>query len=152
MCPKGDDPVTENQNYREFSLDVYGTLTGKIGLKFMGVTSYISLASPSSTNCYTGLQSTGVFGSFSCVYSDVSSSHYKFTITIYAWPTMPKENNLHSHDGNPPITDFYCDISQTSADVYCLFNDIQNYNIRGTFKIHNNVACISPLLERSLAD
>jgi hypothetical protein len=134
MCPKGDDPLTIDQDYRKFSLTVYagdGYFSGTIGVQFMGGSVILSLTSPSTAECIEAFENSLLFGYVNCEYLAHSSSEWQYTITVYSWPTYPHENNLHSHDGNPAITNFYCDTSNTNSGVYCVFEDIVSSNIRG---------------------
>ena len=135
MCSKGDDPLTLNQKYFEFSMQVTSTalaLSGYVGLEFMGVTSFLAVgASASNSSCSTSLQASGRFQNVRCSYSMLSSYVDKFTIRVLAWPQQPGLNNLYSHNGNPSITDFFCDISQTNSDSQCLFTAIVNTNLVG---------------------
>jgi len=135
MCPKGDDPITLNQFNRKLQLDVTTTslpISGSIGFKFMGSTASILLGSASSnSNCKASLQVTGKFSAVNCVHTRVTSYHDMFTIEIQQWPLVPAENNLYTNNGNPPITSFYCDITQTNSDASCIFQDLQATLIKG---------------------
>jgi len=144
MCSKGDDPMTINQNYRELSMTVYtsdSSFYGTLGLQFMGKESFISLSSPSSTDCTSAMIASTSFTYLSCKYTKINQQQYKYTISIYAWPIYPAENNLHTHNGNPAITDFFCDISDTSSSVYCTFADINSTNIREYVYCSNRGNC-----------
>ena len=140
MCPKGDDPLTVDQNLYEFQVDVYkGTsaFNGHIGIKFERRTAFISVASPSSSNCINGLIASGSYKYVDCVYTETSSSHYTFVITVHAWPTLPIENNLFSHDGAPDETHFYCDVSRgTVATGGCRISVTQTTNVKGLSKCY----------------
>ena len=132
MCPKGDDPMTLNQNYRQILLTVstsYSTMAGTLGVVFAGQRSELSLSNPSSSNCVIGMQMSTMIGSVGCVYTPATAQIYRFAISFYSFPTFPKENNFHTNDGNPSISQFYCDISQTNSDVTCIFSDITATNI-----------------------
>jgi hypothetical protein len=132
MCPKGDDPLTLNQNNRQVLLTVTASaFAGSLGIEFKGETSFISLTNPSDSNCVAGLKTSGKIGIVGCEYTVVSGTEITFKITFYSWPTYSKENNLHSHNGNPLITDFYCDNTLSTNPVSCLFSDVQNTNIKG---------------------
>ncbi len=136
MCPKGDDPLTLNQNNRQLSLTVRTNspyeLIGKLGITFMGETVFISLTYPTATECTNSLAFHGKFGNLICTYEIVNPFWFTFTLTFYSWPTYPRENNLYAHDGNPSRYDFYCDSSFAGPLTFCEFNDIQATNIRGT--------------------
>ena len=140
MCPKGDDPLTINQNYREINVTVsnsYSTsLSGTLGIEFEGRTSYISLSYPSNSNCISGLVASGSYGYIGCKLQEISSHTFLYTITIYSWPTFPVENNLFSHNGDPAITEFYCDVTKAVSGTTCVFQDVISTNIRGELLQH----------------
>lgn len=137
MCPKGDDPMTMDQSYRQIQMTVTrstgGALHGTIGMIFQGKISYISLTNPSDTDCMTGLTNSRSYGLVGCTYTNSSSHKYVFNIIFYSWPSYPTENNLYFHDGNPPIASFSCDTLLTDSGVVCSFSDVVSTNIQGTF-------------------
>ena len=54
LCPKGDDPLTVNQNYRQIQLSIHTHVSsGEIGLEYAGQTSYLSLSNPGNCGKYT---------------------------------------------------------------------------------------------------
>ena len=54
-----------------------------------------------------------------------------YTITFLSFPLNPHQNNIFSHDGNPDISTFTCDISDvTGSDPSCVFDDSVYTNIR----------------------
>lgn len=135
MCAKGDDPMTINQNFRSIKLTVYKTLgyfSGSIGFNFQGVTTFLSLSSPSASDCITSLQSSPQIGTVGCTVSFPSALSIQYTLVFYSWPTNAKSNNLYFHDGNPLLREFLCDISQASSDVTCAWGDVVNTNVIGT--------------------
>jgi hypothetical protein len=133
MCPKGDDPITNHQNYREIGVNItrlsLGDLTGEIGIVFFGEISYISLSDPSNSTCVVSLEGSSQIGGASCVYVVENSHYHQIYIQFIEWPEYTNEVNMN--DGNPSINDFFCDISQTSSDVQCRFTDIENSNLIG---------------------
>jgi hypothetical protein len=137
MCAKGDDPVTIEQEYYRFlfKVDHGGHVpTGHVSLGLEGSSATISLSYPSSTSCLASLQASGSFGYAACDYrSDVDFMY--FNVTVYSWPTYPRENNLYSHNGNPAETDFYCDTSRASGVVGCSFTKISTSNVRGSLYV-----------------
>eukprot|EP01034_Spumella_vulgaris_P026572 gene26572-33173_t len=134
MCPKGDDPMTINQNYRQVFINVQTgsshELSGKMGLAFMGQTVFIDLTYPSSSACTSAISFHGAFGHVTCSISILNGFQYSMTLAFYSWPVMPRENNMYSHNGNPSRYDFYCDMSSASPLAFCEFTDIQASNIR----------------------
>ncbi len=157
MCPKGDDPYTTDQNDREISVDITTTasnpsaanssivLNGTIGIKLYGKTAFISLSSPSNSDCIAALENSPVIGTVLCTQTVLSSEKQRLTITFTSWPTLldSADNNVYDNNGNPAITDFYCDSSLASTVlstdhsivlpgvVQCNFNDIVSTNIKG---------------------
>jgi len=137
MCPKGDDPLTINQNYRSIKLRVASTgsyeLEGKLGLGFMGTKTTITLSDLVAGQCTEELAFKGMFGNVLCEVEKVNWRVYEFTITFYSWPTYPKTNNLFSHNGNPSRLDFFCDLTHVTSLTSCRFTDIEATNIQGKF-------------------
>ena len=133
MCPKGDDPLTQGQSDKQVKLVVTGdvALSGYIGVVFYGKVSYLPLTNPSNTSCVAGLQSSRVFGTVQCVVTVTSPSTIEFWFTISAWPIFPAQNNVYVHYGDPPITAFSCDTSQSSALNSCNFTDVSSGVLKG---------------------
>ena len=137
MCPKVDDPVTENQVYRELLLTVQSSsaMSGNLGFQFQGVTAFLDLDSPTEEDCSDALVGSGKFATVNCSVSVNSATEVTYQVQIQAWPLTPKENNLHTHFGNPSIDEFLCDVSRTSGGVTCTFTDIANSNLVGMLSI-----------------
>lgn len=135
MCPKGDDPLTANQNYRAIHLHVqvglYHFLSGRIGLEFQGTTVFVPLLDLTDASCSELLTNQGKFGTVSCTYVFSDRFYVDYYLVFYSWPTYPKDNNLYDNNGNPQSTDFYCDISYTIKGTVCTFTDITSDNIQG---------------------
>jgi hypothetical protein len=134
MCPKGDDPMTDNQNYRQILLTVqdYAPFSGVLGVSFQGETTFISLASPTSSDCETSFEASEKFDDITCVYSaNDDGDELYFDITFVSWPRLPEENNLYSHSGNPSTSDFTCDITRTDPNTVCIFSDVVTTQLRG---------------------
>ena len=132
MCPKGDDPITTDQNYYQFQLEAQSTstTTGYVGIVFSGVTSFIPVSTSSTSSlCVDGLMASGIFAAVGCVYTKVSTTYHRFDITIYQWPVTPKENNLFNHEGSPSISSFRCDTSRTTLSS-CTFSAKTTTNVR----------------------
>lgn len=140
MCPKGDDPLTLNQDYRAISLAIKKTnagtsFSGTLHIDFEGVLVPILLTHASlNTACSTAFSTPPKFSSASCSCTKTSSIFWRCDITFLAWPYMPYENNMFSHSGYPEASEFACDISATLSDVYCAFSDIDSkLYVRGKF-------------------
>lgn len=145
MCPKGDDPWTTEQNNRAIGLIITSSntsvpLDGFIGIKLYGSTSFIPLTSPSNTKCKESLQNSSQIGTVECNYTVVSSLKHIIDITFTSWPmyNLP-DNNIFVNNGNPDLTEFYCDISlinslnikHHNSTITCHFYNIQSHNIKG---------------------
>eukprot|EP01031_Cornospumella_fuschlensis_P027953 gene27953-33756_t len=133
MCPKGDDPLTINQNSRAISFLVgteHGPLMGAIGLRFQGTDHYLSLSNYTSKDCSADLSFIGKFGLVSCTSNYVSLRRRSFDISFLSWPVYPKENNLFAHSGNPALADFTCTVAQATKGTFCVFRDVVVDNIR----------------------
>lgn len=59
-----------------------------------------------------------------------------FTITFTSWPTIPHENNIYYHDGNPHISSFTCE--SLIEDISC---NIQNVKIPQPTSVTEYVTC-----------
>lgn len=64
------------------------------------------------------------------------STHHKlFNITLDEFPATPYENNIFTHNGNPPLSHFTCDVSNAysanSGIVNCTIHDWIHDNIKG---------------------
>lgn len=147
MCPKGDDPLTINQNYRKISLELRTTssgFAGAIGITFQAVTSYIDLSNPSDVKCKESLEKSPHIGTIGCTITQTTASIWDITLEFYSFPTYARSNNLYSHDGNPLVTDFTCDESQettSSRTITCTFEDVVSDNIREYAYCSNRGTC-----------
>ena len=135
MCPKGDDPLTINQYSRSLQLDVMGisALSGEIAVEFQSEKIYLSLTAPSGSQCELSFESNPKFNDITCIFTQIATNHFKFVVTINSWPLSPAENNLYSHNGNPVITEFLCDMSFSApvGGVTCTYTDIVASNVQG---------------------
>lgn len=132
MCPKGDDPLTINQNDYSFQLRATGTsaLSGVLGVVFQGDYNYLDLDSPSGSDCEVAFERSGKFSDVTCSLSIISSSDLLYNISVVSWPTDPQENNVFAHDGNPSLTAFHCDVVRADGGVSCEFLE-SNRNLKG---------------------
>jgi hypothetical protein len=144
MCPKGDDPLTINQNYRRIRLRLstrFGKIhSGDLGLQFQGTKVYIALVGSSSSRCTAELSYRGKFGQVICSYTRTTNKLFFYDLTFVNWPVTPKDNNLYNNDGNPSIYDFYCDTSLTNY-AKCDFYDLESENIREYATCSNRGTC-----------
>ena len=70
-----------------------------------------------------------------CFQSDLDSGDTAasaYTIAFKSFPTIPHENNIHYHDGNPNINHIVCDTNDaTGSNVYCNVTDSVSTNLVG---------------------
>ncbi|GMH52097.1 hypothetical protein TrRE_jg12444, partial [Triparma retinervis] len=140
ICPKGDDPMTSGQNYREITLETgatSGLLGGYFKFNFQGETVRFSANSSNwtSTQCDSDIESLPNVASVTCVRAAANPARLSanYTIKFIAWPAIPHENNIYSHSGNPNLMDFSCDVSEvagTAAGAFCKLYDSKAINIR----------------------
>jgi len=144
MCPKGDDPATDSQSYRQILLTVtdYPPFTGLLGVQFQGETTFMSLSAPNSSHCEAAFEASEKFDDITCAYSrNVDGDKMYFDLTFISWPKLPKENNLYSHNGNPRASEFTCDISRTDDNTVCTFTDVVNTFLREYDYCSNRGTC-----------
>jgi hypothetical protein len=135
MCPKGDDPLTLNQNVRKVMMHVQSGsrsfLYGKVGMQFQGTVTYIPLEDITDKFCTSLISNQGKFGDVQCEVTRLSRFIMRYYFTFYNWPLYPKDNNLYANNGNPGLSEFFCDNSYASPGAYCVFVDIESTNIQG---------------------
>jgi len=137
MCPKADDPFTVDQNDRAIQLIVKSNnsvpLQGLLGIKLYGSITYISLATPSDSDCQVQLESSDQIETAVCNHTVVSDYEHSINVTFTSWPSYTPDNNIYVNDGNPLVTDFFCDVSLAvnTEGTLCFFSDIQNSDIKG---------------------
>lgn len=146
MCPKGDDPWTLNQYNRRIGLIITSlnnniTLYGHIGIKLYGITSYISI-NGTNEECKFNLENSTQIESVECILTRMSPMQINIDITFLKWPSIGiPENNIYVNNGNPLITDFYCDVSKIilpnnvirNSTIVCNFYDIYAKDIKGNY-------------------
>ncbi len=137
MCPRGDDPLTLGQDFRIVKLETKaarGTFKGEITLTFNGedVTVPAAASELTASTLQTKLESLPNLESVTVTRSDVDDNQGStWTITIVKFPTIPHENNIYYHSGNPPITAFSCDLSKQDElfSPSCEFTDVNKKNL-----------------------
>lgn len=121
MCPKGDDYKTTGQTYREIEIDIQpddssDTLSGTITLHF-GKYSVTFDGNQDSVDCDADvIDQLDNINAATCATAAGSGGGATYTITLEAYPTLPKQNNLFYHDGDVTDSDFFCDTSRLETD------------------------------------
>ncbi|GMI14279.1 hypothetical protein TrVE_jg3786, partial [Triparma verrucosa] len=159
ICPKGDDPLTNGQNYRKIVIatgaDSGGVMGGFFKFNFMGESVRFSANASNwtSTQCDTAIDGLLNVQESTCVRSGgtvvgVPNERFllgaNYTVTFQSFPTFPHENNVYNHNGNPNILDFSCDVSEvsgTATNPYCKIWDSQSTNVREYAECSNRGLC-----------
>lgn len=137
MCPKGDDPITRNQDKYTFQLSVDSvspadSLSGDLILHFQD--DHITLPINSDLNnvtCSDAFSSSKKINNITCLFQNNSRTSVTVRIIVNSWPLFPQQNNIYTHNGVPEITDFTCDASKMTSAVTCNFNPIFFSNVEG---------------------
>jgi hypothetical protein len=157
ICPKGDDPFTENQNYRAISITTSassGTLTGQFQLTFQGEYFYFNANANSfnESQCEIAFAALPNVEEVSCSRSTPTADQgATYMIQFLSFPLKPYENNIYNHNGNPPLSSFQCDTSLVTGatNPSCLLLDVtQSDEIKGELCLFNLLLspfCVSPL-------
>jgi len=142
MCPKGDDPLTLNQDYHTINLAIRKTnsgtsFSGTLYIEFEGIRVPLTLTSGSlNTACTSAFSTPPKFNRATCSCTQTSTVFWQCDISFLSWPSVPYENNMYSHTGNPDASSFGCDISSTLSDVYCTFSNADSViNVRGNYSV-----------------
>eukprot|EP00981_Chlorochromonas_danica_P006069 scaffold1268_cov174-Ochromonas_danica.AAC.3 len=146
MCPKGDDPLTINQNTRiiQLALAVRSDFPQYIYIEFQGTKVKLPLEQISSSVCTNLLSYKGKFGQVDCSPYYQTSTRYFYQLSFTRWPVYPVDNNLYVNDGNPDVTEFRCMLpkdTEYGADTTCVFTDVQATNIREYVYCSNRGSC-----------
>jgi hypothetical protein len=147
LCPKGDDPMTTDQEYRQISImtgAMEGYLSGHFDFTFMGHTVGLE-ANADAQACKYALEALPTVASVDCERGAVDSQGgATYTVTFLEWPVYPQDNNLFSHDGNPPLSYFSCSADSVEGADFpaCAIDDVgERFNIREYDLCSNHGEC-----------
>jgi hypothetical protein len=117
---------------------------GSLGISFQGEKTWIDLPVTSAELVQNVFENSQQFGEVTVAYSssDTTISTHILTLTFLSWPTVSKENNLYSHEGNPPVTDFTCDTSLLDSSVSCEFVDSEASYLRGKSSLVSSLSSL----------
>lgn len=138
MCPRGDDPITINQNKFKFllTIDSSATLSGELIVHFQEDRIHFLIDADFNNNtCRNAFLSSRKIKNVTCNFQRISSTLSTMRVTVLSWPLFPQQNNIYTHDGTPPMTDFTCDTTKMSSSVDCTFTPIFTSNIEGWFSL-----------------
>jgi hypothetical protein len=150
LCPKGDDPFTKDQASRTVQLvtgATRGTLAGQLQVTFNGETAGFDAAAGKfdGAACSKAISALPNVQFASC--QRISTNEWSggtYEIAFDAWPTIPWENNLFSHNGNPPLSAFACNMSSISADAWapwCELSDVAVGPLKEYAECSNHGVC-----------
>ena len=136
MCAKADDPRTINQNHRSIQVGVSAAdgsnLEGSVTFRFLGYTTSHLASLVSASVCEEAWEALENVQDVDCL-SESFNGGAIYNITFKQWPSKPMENNYFSHNGNPGLSNFTCDISgassASSAPVLCNITDLVNFDV-----------------------
>lgn len=142
MCPKAYNPIQKEvlPNRRAIRLStgvLSGVLNGQFSFSFSG--SAISLDANANTlgsaQCTAHFTQLGSAASVDCVREelDEATGTGEYIITFDEYPLLPHENNIFSHDGNPPVSAFKCNMTAAqglgAVGPFCSITDVVNRDI-----------------------
>lgn len=132
MCAKGDDPLSLNQVPRKIVVEVgsdNGDASGTAYFTFLGFTTTFSVDKSQPSECTAAMEALKSVEQVSCTHANINNG-FTWNVSFVKFPTVPVDNNIHSHFGNPSIDDFHCDVSQvTGTGAYCRINDVNTANV-----------------------
>ena len=114
MCPKGDDPLTPFTDYRSIVVTVAQYYTRPTSGAYTFTFNDQSISLPtyqiSDQECQSIFENMPNLESVKCgVTKNGRYGGYKVLLQFLSFPSRPYENNLNSHEGNPPLRAFSCD-------------------------------------------
>jgi hypothetical protein len=136
----GDDPFTLNQDYRTI------TITTDLSSKYMSGTLKFTFSGQSfsfpanalewdAKACQTSFESLQNIASASCSQAniDIVGLTAIWTIQLRTFPTLPYQNNVFYHEGNPDLNMFSCDTTSVAVavDPTCVVADVTTADLPG---------------------
>jgi hypothetical protein len=135
LCPKGDDPETTSQAYRSIRITTANSasaaMSGTFQVFFLGysLTFNADGSAESSASCVLFMKQLNNVQTVTCTQSSLSGSTKGciYTIVFTDWGDSPMQNNLFTHDGDPPLSDFTCSTTLATASsgtISCTIADV----------------------------
>jgi hypothetical protein len=138
ICPKGDDPLTPFTDYRAIIITVTQSYarpsSGAYTFTFFDQAIALPISVPTVSECQDIFEALPNVQKVKCgVASNGRYGGYTVLLHFLEWPTRPQENNLMSHEGNPPYSAFGCDTYGivTKGTVSCTIEDTLSYLVPG---------------------
>ncbi|KAG6615519.1 Epidermal growth factor-like domain [Phytophthora cinnamomi] len=143
MCPHGINPTSSQQNDKKIRLRIAATggaeiTGGALTMTFQAHTVEFDMPLPQVTSdvCTSFFRRFQNLGDLTCERAALeTTSTASYDITLRTFPTFPIMNNLFYHDGNPPVSEFWCDtanvqLSSPSGSVQCVFESLSDANVK----------------------
>lgn len=146
MCPKGFDPLLRSATYyREINVTTNSTaagssMNGTYVMSFNGFDFEFNANASlfGEAECEAAWESLHNVEQVVCFRGAINQAGgATYNIKFLAWPAIPMQNNIFSHEGNPPLTAFTCDVSDArvwsrggSNVAACHVEDVANTDIR----------------------
>ncbi len=147
MCPKGFDPLLRSTTtyYREINVTTNSTAVGSSinGTFVMSFNGFDFEFNANATlfgeaECEAAWESLDNVEQVVCFRGAINQAGgATYNIKFLAWPAVPMQNNIFSHEGNPPLTAFMCDASDARVwprgggnVAACHVEDVANTDIR----------------------
>lgn len=139
MCPKGDDPFTYFSDYRAIivQLNAYSApFTGSFKFTYDALSIAIPASGWTDELCQEAFQALPAFKTVRCSLSFSTTRYGGFSMQIefIEFEPIPYQNNIYTHDGNPPLSSFKCDTTgiTTAGSVSCEITDVAFNSLPGT--------------------
>ena len=147
-CPKGDDPLTTQQDTRsiKMSMNFTGTSSGQpegfYQISFHGEKFKLRI-NATADECEEGWETMNNIEDVTCSVEYEGDFGTIYTVELEAFPPLPWQNNIYDHYGNPPISAFTCDISKITRgdNPSCVFDDVVAVNIKEYFPCSRRGVC-----------
>jgi hypothetical protein len=135
LCPKGDDPETTSQAYRSITITTANSastaISGTFQVFFLGYSFTFNAdgSAESSASCVNFMKQLNNVNTVTCTQSSLDSTTKGcvYTIAFTDWGHDPMQNNLFTHDGDPPLAAFSCRTALATASsgtISCLIADV----------------------------
>ncbi|KAG1700675.1 hypothetical protein DVH05_011536 [Phytophthora capsici] len=142
MCPYGTNPTASQQEDKKIRLQIKTTggasiTGGALTITFQAHTVEFEMPLERVTDdlCTSIFRRFQNLGDLTCERVSFDPHSSSFDVTLRSFPTFPIMNNLHYHNGNPPVSEFWCDtanirLSSPSGSVLCIFESITDSNVK----------------------
>lgn len=139
LCPKGDDPLTSNTDFRTIQFTTSaaaGSLDGSFKFVFEGEYFYFPADASAfdSADCKESFEGLQNVKEVICTRSAVDANNgATYTVIFKAFPLFPYQNNIYKHDGDPLLSSFQCENEKVTAGTspLCMLSDMTSSDFPG---------------------